>query len=175
MAATKHKLDILITAFSLLLYNTLLYALWRPCFIFGDILHISEMLRYCDCKRLSIFDVHRLFVYFTKRVHRNHHVFHFFRSIASCDHQMTDCVNYHFIGPYVHLIFITMVHNPLLSGHPHCTPTFFFATSTNFYLRLSSSFAPNFGCTSWQVDLCLADRIFQPLCVCNWLEEMERT
>ena len=40
--------------------------------------------------RLSIFDVYRLFAYFTKVcAQKSPYFFHFFRSIASCDHQLT--------------------------------------------------------------------------------------
>ena len=40
--------------------------------------------------RLSIFDAYRLFTYFTNAcVHKITIFFHFFRSIASCDHQST--------------------------------------------------------------------------------------
>ena len=39
--------------------------------------------------RLSIFCVYRLFAYFTKVCTKNHHIFHFFQTIASCDHQST--------------------------------------------------------------------------------------
>ena len=34
--------------------------------------------------------MYRLFAYFTKAcVYKNHHIFHFFQTIASCDHQLT--------------------------------------------------------------------------------------
>ena len=40
--------------------------------------------------RPSIFDVHRLFVYFTKACAPKITIFfHFFQTIASCDHQLT--------------------------------------------------------------------------------------
>ena len=39
--------------------------------------------------RLSIFDAYRLFAYLQKCVHKITMFFHFFRSIASCDHQLT--------------------------------------------------------------------------------------
>ena len=57
--------------------------------IFANICKYCQVL--CCCVlRPSIFDVYRLFAQFTKSVCTEITIFfHFFRSIASCDHQLT--------------------------------------------------------------------------------------
>ena len=57
--------------------------------IFANICKYCQVL--CCCVlRPSIFDVYRLFAYFTKVCAPKITIFfHFFRSIASCDHQLT--------------------------------------------------------------------------------------